>query len=326
MPIVRDYLEAFVRAGGQAGICLNFCATVPGAYPFTGADFMHYRMNEFVDKHLSGVLGYAVPGVNFVRFNVEAAAEWAWNAKGRSTHEFALSWAVREGIADPEKFAEWSDTLGPVSWDVYGSDWPAGEHRRRPPKVAVRLKKGKLRGLGSILWGNYESPWGDIKNPQQLEQDVVRADRAVELARELGVAEFLQESLVIQGFIHSLQALWELRKIVTPQGVADKNRPAAQRYFKMYADSLNQVVTAMAEWERSLPRRAYREPRTTTPRRESSQSRRANRELRTATPRRESSQSRERRRRLRTDDPIEMINRIIDEMQGVAAELGVNAN
>jgi len=171
----------------------------------------------------------------------------------------------------------------------------------------VRLKKGELRGLGSILWRNYESPWGDIKNPRQLEQDVARADRAVELARELGVAEFLQESLVIQGFIHSLQALWELRKIVTPQGVADKNRPAAQRYFKMYVDSLNQVVTAMPKWETSLPRREYSRPRTTIPQRDASPSRR-------------------RYRRLRTAEPIEMINRIIDEMKGLAAELDVDLN
>jgi len=97
VPIVRDYLEAFARAGHQAGICLNLCATVPGAYPFTGADFMHYRMNEFVDKHLSGILGYAVPGVNYVRFR-RASKEAAEG--GRATQERRAS---RVGVYSVEK-------------------------------------------------------------------------------------------------------------------------------------------------------------------------------------------------------------------------------
>jgi len=256
-PMVRPYLLDAIEEGRWVGVCPNISALIGFWSPMSSAHFIHARMNEFVDKKLSGLLGYATPRLYYTFFNVEAAAEWSWNAKGRSPHEFALSYAVRQGFKNPKLFAEWSDTLGPVSWDVYGSEWPSGEQRGVPKNVATRLKTGTLRELGYVLWDVYGSPWGEIKSPKQLNDDVARADRAVELARQLDVPELIQESLVIQGYIKSLKALWELRAIVKPEGVAQKHRDAAKRYFAMYVDSLKQAATALPEWEATLP---IREP------------------------------------------------------------------
>jgi hypothetical protein len=44
-----------------------------------------------------------------------------WNAKGRSEREFALAWATRKGLENPEEIACWMEMMGPVSWNVYGS-------------------------------------------------------------------------------------------------------------------------------------------------------------------------------------------------------------
>lgn len=44
--------------------------------------------------------------------------------------EFACAYAVRNRYPDPDKFAEWCEVLGPVSWDVYGSEFPSGEARK----------------------------------------------------------------------------------------------------------------------------------------------------------------------------------------------------
>jgi hypothetical protein len=251
-PMIRGYLTEAARKGRWLGVCANLCATVGFWQPFTGAQFIHYRMNEFVDKRLSGLLGYAVPRISHVAFNTEAAAEWSWNAKGRSPHEFALSWAVRQGLGAPEKFAEWSDTHGPVAWDVYGSEWPAGEKRKQPGKVADLLRKGKLPELGIALWDIYPVPWGDIRSVDQLERDVAQEENAVRLAREMGEATYLQESLVVQGYINALKALWELKQIVKADGVASANRDAAGRWFKMYVDALEQTKAALPAWEMAL--------------------------------------------------------------------------
>ena len=252
-PMLRKYLVDAAKTGHWIGVCPNVSAFVNLPHPFTGAAFIHYRMNEFVDKGMSGLIAYATPRVHYSLFNVEAEAEWAWNAKGRTPREFALSWAVRRGIKDPQKFADWSDALGPVAWDVYGSEWPSGEVRNTPPPVAERLRGGKLGGLGTNLWGVYRSPWGDIKTVQQLNTDVAQADRAMALARELGGEGILQESLVVQGYIRSLKALYELREIIQPTGKVPPNRREdAKRYFMMYADGLNQTAAALPRWEATV--------------------------------------------------------------------------
>ncbi|HOW69047.1 MAG TPA: glycoside hydrolase family 20 zincin-like fold domain-containing protein [Phycisphaerae bacterium] len=255
-PMIRPYLLGAIKEGRWLGVCANVCAIVGTYQPFTGPHFIHFRMNEFVDKGLSGLLGYPVPTMDHVRFNAEAAAEWSWNAKGRSPHEFARSWAVRQGFKDPARFAEWSDVHGPVAWDVYGSEFPSGEKRRFPGKVAELLKQGKLPELGVVLWDVYALPWGDIKSVEQLEGDFKHAARSVELARELGIPEFLQESLVVQGYVNALKALWELKRIVRSGGVAEADKPAAGRMFKMYLEGLEQARAALPAWEAAIPERS----------------------------------------------------------------------
>lgn len=247
-PMIKSEIANAARAGHWVGVCPSLVSKIGFTQPFTGAQFIHYRMNEFVDKNISGFIGYATPRIRYARFNVEAAAEWSWNAKGRSPHEFALSWAVRKGIDNPEKFAEWSDTIGPVAWDVYGSEWPGGETRHATKPVARKLRNGTLPELGFVKWGVFPSPWGDIKSPEQLDSDVDAARRAVKLARELGVPQIVQESLIIQGYINSLKALWNLKSLVSPEGVAPENRKVARNYFEMYLDALEQAAEALPKW------------------------------------------------------------------------------
>jgi hypothetical protein len=252
-PMLRPYLSEAVKQGRWLGVCPNMCAHVGTWQPFTGAQFMHYRMNEFIGKGVRGFIGYAVPEIPLVRFNAEAAAEWSWNVNGRSPREFAIAYAVRRGIQDPQKFAEWSETCGPVAWDIYGSEFPAGENRKFPGKLAELLKTGKLPEFGEVLWEVFPIPWGDIKNVEQLNQDVVNADRAVQLARELGVPEYIQESLIVQGYIRTLKALSELKSLVKSGAVAEADRPAARKQFAAYVAGLDQAGKALADWEQSVP-------------------------------------------------------------------------
>jgi hypothetical protein len=251
-PMIRPYLVDAIRKGHWVGVCPNVCAIVGTFQPFTGPQFIHARMNEFVDKKLSGLLGYAVPGIGHCALNAEAAAEWTWNAKGRSPHEFALSWAVRQSLKDPNKFAAWCDANGPVAWDIYGSEFPSGDHRGHPGRMADLVRAGKLPNLGEVLWEVYGIPFGDIQSVEQLRSDVKRAAVAVQLSQEIGEAEFMQESLVIQGYINAIEALWELRQIVKPQGIAEADKPAARKWFKVYVDSMEQAAAALPAWEASL--------------------------------------------------------------------------
>lgn len=264
-PMVRPYLEEFARKGRWIGMCPNLVSIIHFAQPFTGPHFVHYRMNEFIDKGMQGFIGYATPRVYYAFFNVEAAAEWGWNVKGRSTYEFSASWAVREGLSEPEKFADWVEVISPVAWDMYGSDWPNGEVRNVPGKVALRLKEGKLSDLGFVLWEIYRAPWGDVKSAEQLNRDVKQAAKAVEMAKALDRPEFMLESLIVQGYVNSLKALYELKQIVKDGKIADGDKPAARKWFTMYLDSLDESRKHLPAWEATLPLRPAKEDFTKRP-------------------------------------------------------------
>jgi hypothetical protein len=242
----------FAASGHWVGVCPSLVAHVGFTEPFTSGQFVQARVREFTDKKLRGIIGYPSPRVRYARYNVEAMAEWTWNPQGRTPRDFAIAWATREHIRAPEKFAEWAELHGAVAWDVYGSDWPAGEQRHVPGPVAELLCKGELPPLGEVKWGVYPAPWGDIQSAAQLDADVQAAARAVALAREIGVEEFLQESLVVQGYINALKALWELKQIVTPQGVASENRGAAAAKFEAYHAAVRQSLKALPAWESTV--------------------------------------------------------------------------
>lgn len=260
--MIRGYLVNAIRDGRWVGVCPNFCATVGLWQPFTGADFIHFRFTEYAGKKLSGVIGYAVPHIHLVRFNTEAAAEWSWNVRGRSPREFAVSWAVREGMKEPEKFADWSDTHGPAAWALYGSDWPSGERRKKPGAAADMVKEGKLPPLGEVLWEVFPFPWGDFKTAEQLADCVAREKRAVQLARELGSPALLHETLYVQGNIEAIHALYQLKQVVTGRGVAEGRKDDARRWFRAYADGLTQARTALPAWEAALSGRPRGEGKT----------------------------------------------------------------
>jgi TPR repeat protein len=99
------------------------------------------------------------------------------------------------------------------------------------------------------LWDALRIPFGDIKTVAQLDADVAAAARALEMAKEMGVPEYWYESLVADGYIKSLKALYELGQIVKHGKMEPRDQDAANRYFRMYLDGLKQASDALPKWE-----------------------------------------------------------------------------
>jgi hypothetical protein len=249
-PMLRPYLSDVVKTGRWMGVCPNLDAWTHVNVPFTNAPLIHYRMTEFVTKGLQGLLGYPTPRVHLHKFNVEAAAEWTWNLKGRGTTEFARSYAVRQGYKDPAKFAQWCEMIGPVSWDIFGSGWPAGQLKNQGVKVKTALKDGTLPPLGFIHGESWPTPWGNIKSEKQLAADVAAAKKAVRLAQEMGIPQYIHESLVMEGYIRNLNALYGLKKLA-PKGVsfAPSDQYKAKALLKELVDGKDQAVANLPKWE-----------------------------------------------------------------------------
>lgn len=247
--MITQELEKFARAGRWIGVCpslTQYCQ------PFTCPQFAKFRMNEFIDKELRGLIAYDTPRTEFGHFNVEGAAEWSWNPKGRSTTEFAISYAVRNGIKNPELFAKWAELQGDLEWDVYGSDWPNGDKKSQPGKVATLLLEGRMPDLGVATWTVYGTPFAGIKNAKRLDADVAAAVRTVALAKQLGVPKYILESTIVQAYINSQKALYELRCLAPGGEIKPQNRYKARRQFKAYIASLQTAIDTLQPWEAAV--------------------------------------------------------------------------
>lgn len=252
--LFRPYLAEFAK-DHWLGVCPNISPVIGWTQPLTSAQFIHYRMDEFISKGVRGLIGYATPRVHFVDYVVEAAAEYTWNVKGRSTREFAASYAVRNRIADPEKFAEFAEAVGEVEWSCYGSDWPSRAENWIEDPIDVRLKNGTVPELGYVKWDFLRAPFGAISTEKQLADNVALAARAVKLADELGIERYKCEARIAQGYILSIQALYGLKQVVRDGKIAESDRPAAAKLFQAYVDALRQSNEAMPGWEKSVARR-----------------------------------------------------------------------
>jgi hypothetical protein len=171
-----------------------------------------------------------------------------------------------------------------LNHELVGGHRGGGERRNTPGPVAELLRRGTLPELGKVLWDVYPAPWGQIRSPDHLRRNVEQAQRAVELARRLDEAGLIAESEMVQGYVQALNALWELKQITRPTGIAEADRPAAHRWFAAYAAGLRQASAALPVWEANVRREGEQEV---------------------------------------TENTVTMLHGMIEQMQGVAIDLGV---
>ena len=170
-PMIYPLLEQFAAQGRWLGVYPQLTASWRIVCPWSGPQFIKYRMSEFVDKKLVCLCGYATPDNRYYDFNVTAAAEWSWNAHGRDEREFAAAWATRRGLSDPDKAAEWAVMLGPVGWDVYGSRVPFSQFFGQ----AARLIKGRHKPA----WVGEKGMFRHFPDVAAMDADLATCDKAL---------------------------------------------------------------------------------------------------------------------------------------------------
>ena len=242
-PMIYPLLEQFAAGDRWLGCYPQLTASWRVVCPWTGPQFVKARMTEFASKKLRCVCGYATPDPRLYDFNLTAAAEWSWNANGRDEREFAAAWATRRGFGDPDQVADWAVTLGPISWDVYGSGVPYPAFFRVAANMIEKRVKPGL-GTGMFLY---------FPTREHLDRDLAGVAHALELARRIKNQEILQETLVIQGYLRMLREIYEIAAVACQGGpLSDAGRNELKQGIERLTEAGRQTATALEAWEASI--------------------------------------------------------------------------
>jgi hypothetical protein len=239
-PMIYKLMEDYARRGRWLGVYPTLGTNWLTAAPFSCPQFVRARMTEFVDKGLSCFVQYTIPGNAFYRVNVEGSAEWSWNAHGRSTREFSRSYASRHGIAQPDAFADWTETLGPVDWDVYGSHFPFLEVWQKD-EAAIAAGQTK-HALGTSIFGEF-------REAAQFNRDLHQCDAALALAEKTGDPGAILETKMTRDYVHMLRCLWDMGKRLKGEAtISAADKPAVEAGFSTFAKACDEVEALYPEW------------------------------------------------------------------------------
>ena len=242
-PMIYPLMADFAKRGRWLGCYPTLTAAHRVACPWSGPQFIKFRMTEFVDKGLVCMCGFAPSDNRFFDFNVTVAAEWSWNAHGRTEREFAAAWATRRGMTDPEKAADWAVMLGPVGWDVYGSKVP---HNYFFGSAAAMVAKRRKPTLGKGMFRYFPA----IK---QMDDDLAVCEKALKLAEQLNDPALIGETRVIQGYVQIIKSIYVIADAVAGKKTLDE---AQTRLLQDAFDALQaagrQTTDALSAWANAV--------------------------------------------------------------------------
>ncbi len=246
-PMITPLLAGYA-AGRWLGVYPQLTNSWRTVFPFSGPQFIRARMQEFVAKKLASMIGYATPSNRYYDFNVTAAAEWSWSSRGRSVGEFAQAYALRRGIPQPARFAEWLERTGDVGWKLAGSRaverliFGAGgqslvDGQITPGASATALLKGLK--FGGDLFREFADA-GDFG------ESLVLARIGHRLAKENGDPRVTDESECVLGMMELLAALEEAAAAWRTAGGPDKT--ALEKALRKIDLAAQRLTASVYRW------------------------------------------------------------------------------
>jgi len=244
-PMIDPLLEEYAAQGRWLGVYPQLTPSWRIVSPWSCPQFVKYRMTEFVDKKLACVVGYVVPDNRLFDFNVTAAAEWGWNAHGRSERQFAVAWATRQGFGQPEAVADWAMKLGAAAWDLYGARL-VERHLFHPAGIGAMISKRAKPSFGKGLLAAF---------PDEAR---LRANReacvdALRLASQAGSPAMLAETRAVLGYYDMLIEICGIGGVLSAKGAAGlPDRGALQDGMNRLALAGTLNIEALRDWERAV--------------------------------------------------------------------------
>ncbi len=235
IPIIYDLLEKYVKEGGWLGVYPQLTNSWRTVFPLSSPDFIRYRMEEFIEKGLRNVTGYATPSNIFWQINLIAFAEYSWNLKGRSIEEFGEALANYYHINDTWKFIEWLKIISKLSWSLAASKFPYYLVWHREEILGNKLKYGE-----GIL--------KEVTSEEKIQENILMAKKAVEMAQDLGDV-FLSESKIILFSYIFLKDIIEYTDVVNNEYLSDNT---VDNLLKKMTYDANSLAFYLWRWVVSL--------------------------------------------------------------------------
>jgi len=247
-PMIYPALREFARRGRWLGVYPQLVAVWKYNTPFPCPQFVHTRMNEFVDAGLSNVCGRLHPiEWPYFHMNFDAAAQWSWNAKGRTVQEFVEAWATGQGFKEPAKVAKWAETIGPVVWDVHEGHFPLNFGQM------VRLLGGKTE-LGKEAFRGFPAP-------KRFDQDLAACRHAADLARDLDSEILIAQTEVISSYVTLLKCLHALSEKAAGEGDFNSDdREFFRRTCETFDNARESLVAGLRRWYAAVQKDRDAEP------------------------------------------------------------------
>jgi hypothetical protein len=229
--------------GRWFGCCPTLCGAWYTAGPFAGVAYMKERMAELHEAGAASLAGFAPPSLRINDLALSAAAEFAWNAAGRTPRDFVLAWATRQRISDPEKVAQWWQFIEEPQRDLYISQLPlAGSWSQMGPLLDSRTPARP--GSGLLL--GFPKPGG-------LDDDIAAVQKAASLAQSVPQPRFEHETRYTLALLEAARAVRDLSaSLAGHKTLSDADKEDAAALFEQVYLGLEQAGEALARWDESL--------------------------------------------------------------------------
>jgi hypothetical protein len=224
VPILTSFepLMKEMRAEGRSiGVVPLFAASHFPAnmfFPFNSPRLSKVRMEEFKTYGIERVIGFLPPNIFVQKICGQSMAEFAWNTDGRTTKEFLISLAVRQGMNNPELFAEVILLLEPselmLSKSIRASQIDRGVERMVDRLMGRKPKFSKYHSIRR----------GFMKNGKDmLSQALADCEKSCKLAEQQGSKELIYGTRLITQWIKII-ALYDKYLTDKSRGKAIRNQ------------------------------------------------------------------------------------------------------
>jgi hypothetical protein len=185
--------QALLRQGYTMG-ATNYPGDIRMLFPFLAPQYCRLICGEAEDRGLDFVSSEFYPSFSFHHLNSQAMAEFLWNSSGRTTKEFIVAWATRQGCMSPGKTAKVIELI------EYPSRGLRNTRLRNMISQIVSYISGKDDHVKNMILSGFET-----RKYEESIRALELCDEAVKLAGQLKNPKLLAECRMVRYWVYILE-------------------------------------------------------------------------------------------------------------------------